>query len=99
MTAFRNSIIHGDCLTVLPRVATHSVDFILTDPPYITRYKSRDGRIVPNDDNTRWLKPTTHLWTRSAQPWVSIPPDGANCDVQPPNFGNIIEAWKRHCEM
>ena len=57
MTLFRNTIVHGDCLAVLPRMPTRSVDFILTDPPYITRYKSRDGRIVPNDDNDRWLRP------------------------------------------
>jgi len=30
---------------------------VLTDPPYIARYKSRDGRTVPNDDNSAWLKP------------------------------------------
>ncbi|UHD47707.1 DNA methylase [Aureimonas altamirensis] len=35
----------------------NSVDFILTDPPYITRYRGRDGRTVTNDDNARWLKP------------------------------------------
>jgi DNA modification methylase len=57
MTLLRNTIVHGDCLAVLPWMPTRSVDFILTDPPYITRYKSRDGRIVPNDDNDRWLKP------------------------------------------
>jgi DNA modification methylase len=34
-----------------------SVDFILTDPPYLVRYRSRDGRSVANDDNTRWLRP------------------------------------------
>ena len=50
-----------------------------------------------NLDDTSWLFPVGHIWTRSAQPWVAIPPDGANCDVQPPNFGNIIEAWRRHC--
>jgi len=54
---FRNTIIQGDCLDVLPQLPTNSVNFILTDPPYITRYKSRDGRIVPNDDNDAWLKP------------------------------------------
>jgi site-specific DNA-methyltransferase (adenine-specific) len=27
------------------------------DPPYITRYKSRDGRHILNDDNDAWLKP------------------------------------------
>ena len=57
MTAHRNTIINADCLHVLPQLPTESVNFILTDPPYITRYKSRDGRTVPNDDNGAWLKP------------------------------------------
>jgi site-specific DNA-methyltransferase (adenine-specific) len=52
-----DTIIHGDCLSILPELPAGSADFILTDPPYITRYRSRDGRIVPNDDNDRWLKP------------------------------------------
>jgi len=52
-----NTLIHGDCLNVLSTLPGASVDFILTDPPYIRRYKSRDGRSVPNDDNDRWLKP------------------------------------------
>jgi hypothetical protein len=50
-----------------------------------------------NLDDTRWLFPVGHIWTRSAQPWVAIPSDGANCDVQPPNFGNIVEAWRQRC--
>jgi DNA modification methylase len=50
MTAYRNTIIHADCLTALPQLPAESIDFVLTDPPYITRYKSRDGRTVPNDD-------------------------------------------------
>lgn len=52
-----NTIINADCLTTLPHLPAGSVNFILTDPPYITRYKSRDGRTVPNDDNAAWLKP------------------------------------------
>lgn len=52
-----NTIIHGDCLNVLPTLAEGSVDFILTDPPYLANYRSRDGRTVPNDDNDAWLKP------------------------------------------
>src|ERR1700691_2280803 len=52
-----NTIRHGDCLTILPTLPAGSADFILTDPPYITRYRSRDGRTVPNDDNDRWLNP------------------------------------------
>jgi adenine-specific DNA-methyltransferase len=57
MTIFRNTILHADCLKALPMLPDGSVNFILTDPPYITRYKSRDGRTVPNDDNDAWLKP------------------------------------------
>jgi DNA modification methylase len=54
---YTNTIIQGDCLKVLPILPAQSANFILTDPPYITRYKSRDGRTVPNDDNDTWLKP------------------------------------------
>jgi DNA modification methylase len=52
-----NTITHGDCLNILPQLAPGSVNFVLTDPPYITNYKSRDGRTVANDNNDRWLKP------------------------------------------
>lgn len=52
-----NAVWNGDCLKLLPTLASNSADFILTDPPYITRYRSRDGRSVPNDNNDAWLKP------------------------------------------
>jgi site-specific DNA-methyltransferase (adenine-specific) len=52
-----NSVILGDCVAVMPRMESSTVDFILTDPPYITHYRSRDGRTVANDDNARWLRP------------------------------------------
>lgn len=52
-----NQIIHGDCLTILPQLAAGSVNLVLTDPPYLARYQSRDGRSVPNDDNDTWLRP------------------------------------------
>src|SRR5271167_494737 len=57
MIELRNTIINGDCLNILPQFGAGTADFILTDPPYIARYKSRDGRTVPNDDNDAWLKP------------------------------------------
>jgi DNA modification methylase len=53
----RNTLLHGDCLTLLPQLAAESVAFVLTDPPYLTRYRARDGRTVPNDDNDAWLRP------------------------------------------
>jgi DNA modification methylase len=34
-----------------------SVDFILTDPPYLCRYRARDGQTVANDNNAAWLNP------------------------------------------
>jgi DNA modification methylase len=52
-----NTIINGDCLRVMPQISAGSVDFILTDPPYITRYQDRAGRSIQNDDNAVWLKP------------------------------------------
>jgi site-specific DNA-methyltransferase (adenine-specific) len=57
MTILTNTILNADCIKALPMLPDSSVDFILTDPPYITHYKSRDGRTVANDDNDRWLKP------------------------------------------
>jgi adenine-specific DNA-methyltransferase len=51
-----NTIIHGDCLNVLPTLVPGSANLILTDPPYLVNFTPRDGRKVPNDDNDRWLK-------------------------------------------
>jgi site-specific DNA-methyltransferase (adenine-specific) len=35
----------------------NSIDFILTDPPYLVDYKSRDGQKIANDNNPAWLNP------------------------------------------
>ena len=56
-TIRRNTIINGDCIDVMAQLPSASVNFILTDPPYLINYTSRDGRRVPNDDNAKWLKP------------------------------------------
>lgn len=53
----RNMIFNADCIDVMRSFDRGSVDMIVTDPPYITRYRSRDGRTVANDDNARWLRP------------------------------------------
>ena len=63
-----DTLINGDCLTVLPRLPAGSVDFVLTDPPYIARYVSRDGRGIANDDNDRWLRPAFAEIYRVLQP-------------------------------
>ena len=39
-----DTVMHGDCVSLMSRLEPESIDFILTDPPYITHYRSRDGR-------------------------------------------------------
>ena len=38
-------------------------------------------------DDTSWLRPTLHFWTRSAQPWVVLPPGGRSFETQPADYG------------
>lgn len=57
MTPFRNSILHADCIKALPMLPDKSVDFILTDPPYLVNYRPRCGRTLAGDSNAAWLKP------------------------------------------
>jgi len=55
--SFHDGVLLGDCLKVLRQLPDESVDFILTDPPYLVRYQDRHGRGIINDDNSRWLFP------------------------------------------
>ena len=55
--SFVNRVIHGDCLDLMRDMPDESVDFVLTDPPYLANYVPRDGRTIANDDNRRWLEP------------------------------------------
>jgi len=52
-----DKVIHGDCKQVLRQLPDACADMVLTDPPYLVRYKDRGGRQVPNDDNSRWIFP------------------------------------------
>lgn len=54
---FRNKVLLGDCVQVMRRMPSASVDFILTDPPYLVRYRSRTGHTIANDDRDDWLEP------------------------------------------
>lgn len=46
-----NQIIHGDATQTLAGMPSQSIDLIITDPPYLVRYRDRDGRTIANDDN------------------------------------------------
>ncbi|MBI1331456.1 MAG: DNA methylase [Armatimonadetes bacterium] len=52
-----NTFINGDCLDILPTLPSGFANLVLTDPPYLVNYSSRDGRAVPNDNNDAWLEP------------------------------------------
>jgi site-specific DNA-methyltransferase (adenine-specific) len=52
-----NQILHGDCIQVMGQMPANSVDFILTDPPYLVNYRDRSGRTIQNDVDQSWLKP------------------------------------------
>jgi hypothetical protein len=36
-------------------------------------------------DDTSWLRPTTHVWTRSKQPWITLPAGDQIFATEPAN--------------
>jgi site-specific DNA-methyltransferase (adenine-specific) len=53
-----DSIIQGDCIDIMRGMASASIDLVVTDPPYLTNYRPRDGRKVASDRNGNWLLPS-----------------------------------------
>lgn len=49
-----NTVIHGDCLSVLRQMDADSVDMIITDPPYGVDYQS--NRPKSKDPTARFEK-------------------------------------------
>jgi hypothetical protein len=45
-------------------------------------------------DDTRWVRPVGHIWTRSAQPWVRISDDTLHYEGQPADMLPMIRAWQ-----
>ena len=60
------TIHHGDCLEVLTTLPSESIDFVLTDPPYLVGYQGRwdsDHKVIVGDDNPDWLRPAfSEIW-------------------------------------
>ncbi len=60
------TVYHGDCLQILPALPPASVDFVLTDPPYLVNYKGRWGggrRTLAGDRSPSWLRPAfAEVW-------------------------------------
>lgn len=82
-----HKIIHGDCLDVLPTIASESVDLAIADPPYNIGVDYGDGRRADlRDDYDTWcvkwieechrvLKPDGSIWIISGQEY------GAEIDI------------------
>jgi hypothetical protein len=49
-------------------------------------------------DDTSWLRPVGHIWTRSAQPWVRIPEDTLHYEGQPADMMPLIDAWQERAQ-
>lgn len=45
-------------------------------------------------DDTRWLSPVAHIWTRSAQPGVVIPEGVLRYEQQPQDYGPMLRVWQ-----
>jgi adenine-specific DNA-methyltransferase len=57
ISEFIDSVINANCLAALPQLPDGSVDFVLTDPPYLVGYHDRHGRSIAGDVDGLWLKP------------------------------------------
>ncbi|MGE3335998.1 MAG: DNA methyltransferase [Rhodospirillaceae bacterium] len=55
--AMTNGVTCGDCVDVMAHMPAACVDMVLTDPPYLVRYRDRRGRRIRNDDRDDWLAP------------------------------------------
>lgn len=57
MNVKTNQIICGEAAEVLSDFPQHCIDLVVTDPPYLCRYKDRHGRRIANDDNASGVLP------------------------------------------
>ncbi len=79
----------GGCLAVMEGMPPGCLDFILTDPPYLARYKDRAGRTIANDDQDDWLKPSF------AEMFRVLKPDAFAVSFYGwPKVDRFMEAWK-----
>jgi adenine-specific DNA-methyltransferase len=68
ISEFVGQIINGDCLSVLPKLPDGSIDFVLTDPPYLVDYYDRSGRSIAGDSIGDWLTPAFKQLYRVLKP-------------------------------
>jgi len=47
-------------------------------------------------DDTSWLRPTVHFWTRSAQPWIILPEGDTRFETQPVDGAAWLQSIGNH---
>lgn len=45
-------------------------------------------------DDTSWLKPAGHIWTGSAQHWMTFDPDSLQYEGNPDGYADLMAAWQ-----
>jgi hypothetical protein len=45
-------------------------------------------------DNTSWLRPVAHVWTKSAQPWFEFPEGVVRYATQPDDLMELVQLWR-----
>lgn len=63
-----NRVLHGNCIDLMRALPASSIDFILTDPPYLVNYHDRSGRSIQNDNDPSWLQPALTQTYRVLKP-------------------------------
>lgn len=81
---------HADSLTWMKVVPDNTVDFILTDPPYLQQFCDRDGRRLRNDDNDTWVDPAFHEAFRLLRPGRFLV-----CWYGWPKADRFFTAWRK----
>ena len=63
-----NQVLHGDCIEIMKDLPSSLVDLVVTDPPYLVNYKSRDNRSILNDRDDAWMEPAFSEISRVLKP-------------------------------
>jgi site-specific DNA-methyltransferase (adenine-specific) len=91
---------HADCLTLLPQLPAHSVDAIVTSPPYNLgiRYRSYDDRL-PRDEYLAWTSRWIEAAGRVLQPQGSLFLNVGAKPTDPWAALDVAQAARKHLHL